>query len=284
VKKAIEMIRGTLRGALGAGLLALLAVQLPGPAGELNAQSRAVADPAAMLINPPPFGVGELAEYQVRLGSLSVGSGSMEILGVSQVNGGQTYHARMRLSGGLPMARVNNTFESWIDVNGLFSRRFKQNQHEITFRRNRTYDFFPERRTYRRENGETGTIPSNRPLDDVSFLYFVRTLPLRPGDVYEIPRYFKEDGNPVVIRVLRRETVTVPAGTFNTVVVQPIIKTDGLFGEGGQAEVYFSDDSRRLLVQMRSRVPLIGSLNLHLRSFRAGEPFAAGRPHPAPVR
>jgi hypothetical protein len=259
--------------------------------GPLPLPSAAAEPGAAEPVIPPveqrnvPFGLGERATYAVRLGRIgTVGQGTMHISGIETVDRRTTYRTRLQIAGGIPLARVDDTFESWIDVNGLFSRRFKQNQHEITFRRNRTYDFFPERRTYRRENGETGTIPSNRPLDDVSFLYFVRTLPLRPGDVYEIPRYFKEDGNPVVIRVLRRETVTVPAGTFNTVVVQPIIKTDGLFGEGGQAEVYFSDDSRRLLVQMRSRVPLIGALNLHLRSFRAGEPFAAGRPHPAPVR
>jgi hypothetical protein len=259
-----------------AALCILLAPVLGSEGGTLHAQSaRHIMDPRPSL-NPLPFGPGERAEYQVRLGGLNVGSGAMEVLSVSQVNGRPAFHARMRISGGLPLARVNDVFESWIDVDGLFSRRFKQDQHELNFRRNRTYDFFPEQRTFRRENGETGTIPTNRPLDDVSFLYFVRTLPLRPGDVYEVPRYFKEDGNPVIIRVLRRETVRVPAGTFNTVVIQPIIKTDGLFGEGGQAEVFFTDDSRRLLVQMRSRVPVIGSLTLHLRSFRAGEVYTGG--------
>jgi len=256
----------------------LLGAALLGGSTELEArQSRTLTDPRPVVTNPLPFGPGETAEYQVRLGALTVGSGSMQVFDVSSVNGRPAFHARLRISGGLPLARVNDVFDSWIDVDGLFSRRFRQNQHEITFRRNRTYDFFPERRTYRRENGETGTIPTDRPLDDVSFLYFVRTLPLRPGDVYEIPRYFKEDGNPVIIRVLRRETVRVPAGTFQTVVVQPIIRTDGLFGEGGHAEVYFSDDSRRMLVQMRSRVPLIGSLSLHLRSYSAGTPLTQGR-------
>jgi hypothetical protein len=157
-----------------------------------------------------------------------------------------------------------------MDVDGLFSRRFKQDQHEVNFKRKRTYDFLPERRSWRRENGETGTLPTDRPLDDVSFLYYARTLPLKVGDTYTIPRYFKGDGNPVVIKVLRKETVKVPAGTFNTVVVQPIIKTDGLFGEGGKAEVYFSDDNRRMLVQIKSQVPVVGSLSLHLKEYRPG--------------
>ncbi len=227
----------------------------------------------------PPFGVGEKAEYQVKLGGITVGSGAMEISGIEEVNGHDTYHATLRLSGGLPLARVDDRFESWIDVDGLFSRRFKQDQKEITYKRKRTYEFYPERKMFRRlDNGELGTIPTEQPLDDVSFLYFVRTLPLRPGDVYTIPRYFKESGNPVVIKVLRRETVEVPAGTFNTVVVQPIIKTAGLFGEGGEAEVYFTDDSRRMLVQLRSKVPVVGSLSLHLKEYRPGrQPSGAAR-------
>lgn len=225
-----------------------------------------------------PFGPGETAEYEVKLAGIRVGSGSMSISGIEQVAGYDTYHAILRLSGGIPFARVDDRFESWIDVDGLFSRRFKQNQHEVRFRRNRTYEFDPERRTYRRtDTGEVGRLPTNRPLDDVSFLYFARTLPLRVGDTYTIPRYFKEDGNPVVIRVLRKETVTVPAGRFETIVVQPIIKTDGLFGEGGRAEVYFSDDDRRILVHMSSRVPVIGSLSLHLRSYEPGASATAAK-------
>jgi hypothetical protein len=67
--------------------------------------------------------------------------------------------------------------------------------------------------------------------------------------------------------VLRRERVSVPAGTFNAIVVRPIIKTKGVF-ENGRAEVWLSDDSRRLIVQIKSKMR-IGSLNLFLRSFRA---------------
>ena len=80
-----------------------------------------------------------------------------------------------------------------------------------------------------------------------------------------IPRYFKS-GHDVIIRVLRLERVTVPAGTFQTIVVQPTItNAGGLFGQGGRAEVYLSDDAARTIVMMRSSVPVLGSLSLTLR-------------------
>lgn len=233
-------------------------------------QTSSSSDPPATV----PFGVGEKAEYQVKLGGISVGSGSMQVLGIETVRGHETYHAQLRVSGGLPFMRVDDRFESWIDVVGLFSRRFKQNQREITFKRNRTYEFYPEQGTYQRVgHPEVLPLPTNEPLDDVSFIYFARTLPLEVGGRYVLDRYFKADGNPVVLEVLRRETVTVPAGTFRTVVVRPIIKTDGLFGEGGEAEVYFTDDARRLMVQMRSKVPVVGSISLHMTSYKPGEPY-----------
>ena len=104
----------------------------------------------------------------------------------------------------------------------------------------------------------------------------LRKRPLEVGATYEFNRYFKDDGNPVTVKVLRREKVTVPAGTFNTVVVQPIIRTGGLFGEGGEAEVYFTDDWRRILVKMTSKVPVIGRLGLRLVSYESGRPARGG--------
>ena len=219
-----------------------------------------------------PFGTGERAEYQVRLGGVSVGSGSVEVVGIETVQGVPTFHARTRISGGIPLARVDDRYESWIDTEGIFSRRFVQDVHEVRYRRQRAYDFDVARRTWRRTDGsdDTGVMPTDEPLDDLSFMYYARTLPLKVGDQYRLTRYFKESGNPVVLHVVRKETVTVPAGRFNTVVVQPSIRTSGLFGEGGRAEIYFSDDDRHIPVLIKSRVPLVGSLTMSLRTYRAG--------------
>lgn len=215
-----------------------------------------------------PYGPGERAEYRLKLAGVGVGRGSLEMLGVESVNGRPAYHARMTVQGGIPGARVNDLYETWIDTAGLYSRRFHQKLQEVRYRRDRTYDFVPERRTWRRENGESGTTPTARPLDDLSFLYHARTLPLEVGATYTLNDYFKADGNPVVLRVVRRETVEVPAGRFRTVVVRPVIRTRGLFGEGGQAEVYFTDDERRIVVLIRSRVPVVGSLTMHLERYQ----------------
>ena len=101
-------------------------------------------------------------------------------------------------------------------------------------------------------------------------------MPLEVGQTYVFNRYFRPDRNPVTIRVLRRERVRVPAGVFNAIVVQPIIKTTGIFSEGGQAEIWLSDDDKRMMLQMKSRLSF-GTLNLFLRSYRfAADSTAVG--------
>jgi len=168
----------------------------------------------------------------------------------------------------LRFARVDDRFESWFGTHDLSSLRFVQNQQEGRKDRERNYEIFPERAAFREGDDEEERSVAN-PLDDGSFIYYVRTLPLRPGDVYEVNRYFRPDRNPVRIRVLRRERVSVPAGTFDAVVVQPSIKTKGIFSEGGHAEIWFSDDADRVMLQLKSQLSF-GSLNLYLKSKQDG--------------
>lgn len=232
---------------------------------------------SAPVVAAVPFGPGERSTYQVRVGLFGgVGNGVMEVAGVEDVRGHPTYNLRLTIKGGVPFYKVDTRFESWLDAGKLISRRFEQDQKEGKFKRHRIFEFFPEERRWERaQSDQAGELPTEIPLDDVSFLYFVRTLPLEVGQTYTFPRYFREDGNPVVLKVLRREKITVPVGTFETIVVQPIIKTSGLFGDGGKAEVYFTDDDQRILVQLKSKVPVLKSLNLVLESYVPGERLSA---------
>jgi hypothetical protein len=112
-------------------------------------------------------------------------------------------------------------------------------------------------------------IPSGA-LDEISYLYLARLLPLEVGQRYEFERYFKEDGNPATVEVLRREEIRVPAGRFKTIVLRPEIATDGMFGEGGEAEVYVTDDERRIPVRLKTSLS-VGSGNMYLTGYDPGE-------------
>ena len=209
---------------------------------------------------------GEHATYDVELKGHRVGRGSFDVIGADSVDGRNTMHASLKVTGGLLFAKVDDQFDSWFDPHRFTSRRFVQNQREVGHTRRRHYEIAPEQGTFvEKHSGRVDSLSTDEPLDDVSFLFYVRTLPLRVGDVDTIPRYFKS-GRDVIIRVIGKRTITVPAGTFETIVVQPTItNASGLFGQGGNAEVYFTDDSARTLVMLKSHVPVLGSLALTLR-------------------
>ncbi|HMN10287.1 MAG TPA: DUF3108 domain-containing protein [Gemmatimonadaceae bacterium] len=218
---------------------------------------------------PPvaPFAVGERLTYEVRFGALRVGRGSMEVLDTVTLRGRPAWHTRFRVRGGIPFYRVDDILESWIDREAFNSLRFVQDFDEGGRTRERRYEIYPERAVFQEGDKPEEASVSN-PLDDGSFLYFIRTIPLEVGRTYEFHRYFRPDRNPVIVRVLGRERITVPAGTFDALVIQPIIKSKGIFSENGQARIWLSDDTSRIMVQMKSRTR-IGSLNLYLQSHRA---------------
>lgn len=226
-----------------------------------------------------PYGVGERLEYDVKFGKIKVGSGAMEVSDIQTVRGRETWHTVFTVKGGTFFYRVNDRYESWIDRHTGNSLRFRQDLNEGRRDVERNFEIYPERSVFV-EGGEDTTQASVRnPLDDGSFLYFLRTIPLAVGETYTFERYFRPDRNPVTIKVLRREHIRVPAGEFDAIVVQPIIKTKGIFSENGHAEVWLSDDENRIMLQMKSGLSF-GSLNLYLTSYRPAQPGAttAARP------
>lgn len=202
----------------------------------------------------------------MKYGFIHAGDATLQVIGADEVRGAPALHARFTVSGGTRFYKVADDYETWFDPRSLASLRYVQHVDEGRYRANRDFEIYPAQRTFS-ENGKPPEPSVADPLDEASFIYFLRTIPLEPGKTYDFDRYFRPDRNPVRVIVLRRERITVPAGTFNTVVVRPVIKAKGLFAEGGQAEVWLTDDSSRTMVQMRSHLP-IGSLSLYLTGVR----------------
>ncbi len=232
-----------------------------------NAQTDStVTAPVTISTKPMPFGTGERMEYVAKYGWNNIGRGSMEIIGVEDVRGRPAVHTNFQLKGRYLFFSANYVLESWVDQATFASVRFTQDNDDDATDKDKVYEIFPERQTYSVNNGEELASVAE-PLDEGALLYFVRTMDLEVGKSYELNRYFRPDRNPVIVKVLRRETVQVPAGKFSTIVVQPIIKSKGIFSEGGRAEIYLSDDKERVMVQMRVRLK-VATISLQLTSHR----------------
>jgi len=263
-----------LRALPAAGWAVLLAAPA---AGQVVAESEAPAHvhPVDSTAAEAPFGPGERLVYKVKIGIFNAGEGEMSIPEVDTLRGHDAYRISMTIRGGLGPARVNDVYSSWLDIRSLQSWRFIQDIHEIRYKSFRHYEFYPELNLWDREdNDEYGPLASPTPLDDIAFIYFIRTLPLEVGESYTFDRYFKVEGNPVTVTVLRRDRRKTEAGEFPTLVVQPVIRTKGLFSQGGKAEIHLTDDERRLPVYVKSDIPNFpGSLTLHLKEIHEGMPL-----------
>ncbi len=249
-----------------------------GPGGAGDAVRTVRVDPDTL--RPWRFPVGERMEYSVTWGGIRLGTGSLAVEAIDTLRARETYRVAFEIEGGPPFYRVETRMASWIRPDPFRSLRFEQRQREGDYRRDRRIEMDSAARTYTRYDLKDGEwrphpeeidvpIPENV-LDEVSYLYFARLLPLEPGVRYEFERYWKREGNPVVVEVLRREEIRVPAGKFRTVVLRPEIRTSGIFKEGGEAELYLTDDERRIPVRVKASMA-IGSGNFFLTKYESGE-------------
>lgn len=231
--------------------------------GSMNAPTTRRPEPLPRAVETKvPFHVGEKMTYQARVNFINAGTATMSVEDIEPIRGHETYHTVFDVRGKLLLFHVNDHYESWFDTTTLVSLHHTQHIDETKNQADRTYDFYPERKVYVRNGVENPSVPD--PLDEGSFIYFMRSVPLEVGKTYEFNRYYHIDRNPVVIQVERKERIKVPAGEFNAIVVKPIIKSKGLFSENGDAEVWFSDDSTRTVLRLKSKLAF-GTLYLELK-------------------
>ncbi|HKG91609.1 MAG TPA: DUF3108 domain-containing protein [Gemmatimonadaceae bacterium] len=271
-------------GARQTWIRAAVAAGLALGAAPLAAQSSAAptAQPVAQMAPQPvavdvgarqmPFSVGEELVYRAYFGGLPVGKARMRVDGIEAVRGRPAYHVVFSIDGGIPGFRVHDRYESWIDVATLSSLRYRQEISEGRYKKSALYEIYPEQGVYQKQ-GDTVRASVRDPLDEGSFIYAVRLAGVRAGETRRYDRYFRPDRNPVVLSGLRHETVEVGAGKFSTVVVRPTIRANGLFAENGDAQLWFTDDENRYLVQLKSHFSKF-SLRLSLESVTPGNPAA----------
>jgi hypothetical protein len=238
--------------------LALLAAAIGAFTTVQTTQAPSAADPPFKV----PFKVGERLEYQAKVNFMNAGSATMSVEGIETIRGRPTYHTIFNVRGRVLFFHVDDHYESWFDTTTLVSLHHIQHIDETKNKIDKTYDFYPERRVYVRNGEEKPAV--DKPLDEGSFIYFMRSVPLEVGKTYSFNRYYQPDKNPVIIKVDRRERIKVPAGEFDAIVLKPVIKSKGLFGENGEAEVWFSADSARTLLRLKSKLP-VGTLYLELK-------------------
>ena len=214
------------------------------------------------------FTVGERLTFDISYGFITAGRAVMSIPGYKYIMGRKTYETLIEASSAPTfdwVFKVRDRYETFMDVDGIFPWRFEQHVREGNYSRDYDASFDPEEQTAETSDGKTYRTPSYV-HDIVSAFYYVRTLDLthsRKGDVIHLQNFFDGQTHPLDVRVLGHQPVETDAGTFECVVIEPMVVQGGLFKNEGSIKIWMTDDDNHIPVKMSSKI-LIGEIEAKL--------------------
>lgn len=215
----------------------------------------------ARLAAPYPFTVGETLEYDAKLGVFPIGTARMSVNQMTRERGTEAF-VFAATGEGRPMGiRVGADLTSYVGARGFSSLRFHRRVYQGGSVDESQFQIVGDSSRYRQDGVPRDWAAPRNPLDELAFLYYLRTVPLKVGATYQIPRYFKTGYNPIQVRVVSRSDWQLPEG--RTV---PAFNLE-ITSRGMQMSVTMTDDARRLPVELELPLPF-GRVTLELT--RAG--------------
>jgi hypothetical protein len=217
------------------------------------------------------FGVGEKLVFSIQYGIVNAGEATLEIRNIAFIDDRPAYHiisdARSNEVFSL-FFKVHDRYESFMDTTRLVSLRYEKHLREGKYKKDEAVRFDHEAHL---AIYKSKTVPISPMTQDVlSALYYVRTLPLEIGKPIAVANHTDGKNYPILVKILRKERVTVEAGTFDCVVVEPMLQSGGVFQQKGKLTVWLTDDKYRIPVLMKSKV-VIGSVAAVLKSYRLAD-------------
>jgi len=217
------------------------------------------------------FGVGERMEFDIGYGFINAGYATMEVKELIEFNGRPCYQIVSAARSNKFFSsfyRVEDRVESVVDALGIFSWYFEKNLSEGKYRATRYYsiDQVNHYAIYEEDTIEVKPFVQ----DALSVLYYARTQDLKVGESIFIDNFTDGKNYPLEVKVIQKETVKVKAGTFDCIVLEPLLRASGIFKHEGKLKVWLTDDRLKLPVLMKSRV-LVGSISAELTDYQLGE-------------
>jgi Protein of unknown function (DUF3108) len=215
-----------------------------------------LAGAAPAPVAPYPFAAGETLSYDAKLGYFPIGSATASV-GRAREQGADAFVFAFAGGGGPPGVRVQYELTSWTRSTRFASLRFHRKMVQGNSVEEQRYQIVPDSSRYRLEGGGQDWVAPRDALDELAFMYYLRTAPLESGRSYTISRYFRTGYNPISVRVVARESVTLYDNSSVPCFVLDIST------RGTTMRMRLTDDARRLPVQLE--LPMsFGTVSLEL--------------------
>ena len=204
------------------------------------------------------FKEGEKLTFDLDYGFITAGIAVMQIPRIKRISGREAYHIIFEVNS-VPsfdwIYKVRDRYETYVDVEGLFPWRFEQHISEGSYTRDFSA-FFDQRKGKAKTSEGEYEIPKYV-NDIISAFYFVRTFDysnLEVGDMFLMQNFYKDKVYDLKVKYRGRETINVPAGTFDCIIIEPLVKEGGLFKHDGDIIIWLTDDDLKMPVKVRTKI------------------------------
>ncbi|MDA8157029.1 MAG: DUF3108 domain-containing protein [Actinomycetota bacterium] len=213
----------------------------------------AIADPSR---GDSFFKVPETLQYQLVWNGIHAGDSSLTITdtGNSEYKIVSEAHSAKFIS---LFYTVDDRAVSIVRKGSLTPLEYHINVHEGHTRKNKEY-IFPQNQMlkttyidYEDKDKESFNTPPGI-LDPLSSFYYLRTIPLEIGRPVYVKIFDSKKVYDVKVRVIRKERVNTWVGSFNTILVNPILKSEGIFAKKGKIYIWLTDDDKRVPVMLET--------------------------------
>lgn len=210
-----------------------------------------------------PFMPGERLVFELKWTFVPAGEAVLEVLPHEEVNGSTAYHFVMTANSNTfvdAFYKVRDRIDAYADVEMSGSILYRKMQREGSTKRDVEVIFDQKKlKAYYQSRGkgqkEIKIVPGT--FDPLAVFFFARTLEISKGMYI---RKAVSDGKKMVIgkaKVVRREKIRVPAGKFDTFLLEPELDDiGGVFekSKDSRIQVWITADKRRIPVKIESAV------------------------------
>lgn len=165
--------------------------------------------------------------------------------------------------------RFQSGFDTRTGCSTGFSKQLQEGRRKVSSDLNFNYSQGKQTQVQRNlvkgtSKAETASIPACV-TDSLSAIFYAASQPLIIGKTVNFPLADSMRTVTVVMKVEGREEIKTPAGTFQTIRVQPTAD-EGVVKNRGKIWIWYTDDPRHIPVQIRAQL-FWGTITFHLQSY-----------------
>jgi len=221
-------------------------------------------------IDNKAFKLGEKLTFDVKYGFVTAGVATMRIPEIKKITGRDTYKVLFEVNSVSDfdwIYKVRDRYETYIDVDGIFPWRFEQHIREGNYSRDFSA-FFDQRKGKAKTSGGSYDIPKYV-NDIISAFYYARTADyskMKYGDKIHLQNFYKDKVFDLDVKYLGKERIKVGAGTFDCIMVEPLVLEGGLFKSEGTIVIWLTDDELKVPVKVKTKV-IVGAIDAELTAY-----------------